>query len=234
MWAYWARNCGTIANEVNPGMSEAQPPAESGMSRRLEFLTTVVLAGAGLASAWASFQGGLWDRQEAEYYAVSNAGLTESSQLLIQSGQQAGVSAALFLQWLDATANNQPVRSEVIANHMPPWFAGEFARWRMTVPAELDKMVPNAPLPDFTSPTFARASKARAEADTARRRAEYAGSTGDAYDAANVVLATALFLAGIASILSDVGKRRAIVLLGGALTVAAIVAMAMTPMLMPG
>lgn len=46
--------------------------------RGFEFLTALVLAPAGPASAWASFQGGLWDKRESGQQAGANAHLTES------------------------------------------------------------------------------------------------------------------------------------------------------------
>lgn len=87
---------------------------------RFKFTTALVLAVAGLASAWASFQGGLWDKLESEQYALANSHLTESSQLLIRSGQEQAFGAALFLQWLDAMSNKQEKRAKIIEHHMPP------------------------------------------------------------------------------------------------------------------
>lgn len=212
----------------------ARAVAEAATESRLELLTALVLASAGLASAWASFQGGLWDKREAEYYARTNSALTESSQLFLRSGQEQGTSAALFLQWLDASANGQTLRADVIANHMPPWFAGEFARWRKALPTDLSTLRPNSPLPAFEGPSLARSQQMQARAEAARVEAERAGRTGDGYDVSNVILATALFLAGIASILHRPTARRLVVLLGGVLALGAIVAMVMMPALAPG
>jgi hypothetical protein len=203
-------------------------------ARRLEVMTAIALGSAGLASAWASFQGGMWDQEENANFAISNASLTESSQLLIRSGQEAGINAAMFLQWLDARTSNQPFRAEVIANHMPRWFAGEFNRWRQALPSEMEALSSSAALPDFTSPSLALAMAARQDAEKARKKAEAAGRTGDTYDVANVILATALFLSGIASILPRLAERRVMIVLSVLLTVGAVIAMAMTESLMPG
>lgn len=201
--------------------------------RRLEIPIAIVLAAAGLASAWASFQGGSWDKQETGSMAISNSYLTESSQLLIRGGQEQAVGAALFLQWLDAMSDRQQQRAEVIANHMPPWFAGEFARWRAALPADLSTLEPNAPLPVFTGPSLAAAQVAREKSDTARREADAAGRTGDRYDTANVILATALFLAGISSVLHRPNGRRLVVLLAGLLTAGAVISMMLTDVRLP-
>ena len=202
--------------------------------RRLDVLIATVLAIAGLASAWASFQGGIWDKQEAESYALSNSYLTESSQLLIRSGQEAAVSAGLFLQWLDAKTDRQDVRASVIANLMPWWFSEEFERWQVALPKNLEALKPNAPLPVFKGPSLSAAQTARAQSDAARREAETASRIGDRYDVANVVLATALFLAGISSVLRRPDGQMLVVVLAGVLTAGSVVALMFTEIKLPG
>ncbi len=197
--------------------------------RRFELTTALVLAVAGLASAWASFQGGLWDKLESEQYALANSHLTESSQLLIRSGQEQAVGAALFLQWLDAMSDKQEKRAKVIEYHMPPWFADEFANWRKQLPADLETVEPNAPLPRFTGPSLEKAVSERAASDSARAEAQQAGNNGDTYDIANVVLAVSLFLAGITSVLRSRRGKQIVMGLAGQLTITAVVAMTMAP-----
>lgn len=223
------------AGPDNPADSRQDDATEagSGYDRRFEFATALVLAVAGLASAWASFQGGLWDKRESEQYASANAYLTESSQLMIRSGQEQAVSAALFLQWLDAVSDRQDKRAKVIESHMPAWFAGEFAAWRARLPAELESVAPNAQLPRFHGPSLEKAVAARKASDTARDAAHRAGDNGDTFDIANVVLAVALFLAGITSVLHSRRGKQMVMALAGALTLAAVAAMLLAPSLLP-
>jgi hypothetical protein len=193
-----------------------------------EISIALVLAIAGLASAWATFQGGIWDKRASESYALSNSFLTESSQHLIRSGQEQAVAAALLLQYIDARSDNQTPRAEFIASHMPPWFAEDFDRWRRDLPENFKKIAPSVQLPDFKGPSLAAAQATRAKSDAAQRAATEAGKIGDSYGIANVVLATALFLAGISSVLLRKAGRRLVLALAGALTVAAIVLMIFT------
>jgi hypothetical protein len=220
---------------MNAPTGSGEPPAgdasttQSGLPPRFEFVFAIVLALAGLASAWASFQGSKWDKVESEQYALSNAHLTESSQLHIRSGQEQTVAAALFLQWLDATSDGQQLRAAIIENHMPPWFSGEFAAWRASLPADLAQMPPHSPLPEFKGPSLQTALKERTLSDTALRAARSAGKNGDLYDVANVVLATALFLAGIGAVLHSPRGRKLVMVLAAALTTTVVVAMLFTP-----
>jgi hypothetical protein len=213
-------------------LAAGDTPAERA-ERRFEFTTALVLAAAGLASAWASFQGGLWDKMESEQYAISNAHLTESSQLMLRSGQEQAVSAALFLQWLDATSDRQDKRAKIIESHMPAWFAGEFAAWRLRLPTDMEKVAANAPLPRFHGPSLEKAVAERNASDAARSEARRAGDNGDTYDIANVVLAVALFLAGITSVLRSRRGKHMVMALAGALSLAAVAAMLLAPSLLP-
>jgi hypothetical protein len=225
---------GSVDTELVAGEGrDSSSPAESRNEPIFEFTTAFILAVAGLASAWASFQGGLWDKLESEKYASANAYLTESSQLMIRSGQEQSVTAALFLQWLDAKSDRQEKRASIIENHMPPWFAGEFAAWRAQLPEDLAAIAPNAPLPRFYGPSLEKAVARRTASDTARAEAESAGRSGDTYDIANVVLAMGLFLAGITSVLRSRRGRHVVMGLAAALTMAAVVSMFLAPSLLP-
>lgn len=201
--------------------------------RRLEVWTAIVLAVAGLASAWASFQGGIWDKAEAEGYAEASTLTTESSRLFTRAGQEESVFAALFLQYMDATADGQTQRAEFVKNHMPPPFRGEFDAWHAKQPADIFDVPPNSQLPDFSGPSRKLADEKRLEALQRQADARRAGRVGDRYDIANVVLATALFLAGIGTVLHRPRGQRLILSLAGLLTVAAIIQMFTSPMQLP-
>jgi hypothetical protein len=134
---------------------------------------------------------------------------------------------------MDAMAQGQPLRAEVIAAHLPTHFAPRFEAWRAALPEDLAGMPPDTALPDFTGPSLGMARAKQAAADAARLAAERAGRAGDTYDASNVVLATALFLAGIATVLRGARARLLVVALGGLLAAASLAAMLMAPALTP-
>ncbi|WP_374390070.1 hypothetical protein [Sandaracinobacter sp.] len=216
--------------------SEEPAPAADpqGPGRRFELATAISLAVAGLLSAWATYQAGLWDKREAQARATANADLTESSQLMLRAGQEEAMNTAMFLQWLNALADDQPLRADVLRHHFPRAFAPEFERWRKAQPADIRTVPAKSVLPDFTGPSLADARAARRRADLATADADLSGQVGDSYDVANVVLATALFLAGIATVLPGRIARRLPVALAALLTIAALVAMLVTPAQLPG
>lgn len=200
--------------------------------RRLEVWTAIVLAIAGLASAWASFQGGIWAKEETENFAAANALTTESARLFTRAGQEESVFAALFLQYLDAVADGQDKRAAFVRNHMPPHFSRAFEAWRATRPANVFDAPPHSKLPDFSGPSRKLAEEKRVEAVRVQGEAHRAGHVGDRYEIANVILATALFLAGIGTILEQPRAHRLVLVLAGLLTAAAIAQMLLTPMQM--
>jgi hypothetical protein len=202
-------------------------------ARDYQVVTAITLATAGLLSAWATYQSGLWDKRELEARATANARLTEASELMLRAGQEEAVNSTMFLEWIDALAAGQTLRAEVLESHFPVSFSSAFARWRVTQPANMATASPEARMPDFTGPSRAAARSARASARQALVDAEASGQVGARYDVANVVLATALFLAGIGTALpSDVARWLPLVL-ASCLTVAAGFAMAFTAVAIP-
>jgi hypothetical protein len=201
--------------------------------RSFHVVTAITLALAGLLSGWATYQAGLWDKRENAARAMSNARLTEASELMLRAGQEEAMNTAMFLQWMDALAENQPLRADVLQAHFPPAFAAAFARWRAAQPSDLRRAAPDSVLPDFSGPSLGLARAARAASRQAIDEAEASGRAGDSYDIANVVLATALFLAGIGTALPARRARQLPLMLAVGLTLAIAALMMFTPVEMP-
>lgn len=201
--------------------------------RSFHVITAITLAVAGLLSAWATYQAGLWDKRESAARAMSNARLTEASELMLRAGQEEAMNTIMFLQWMDALAEGQPLRADVLQAHFPRGFADAFARWRAAQPRDIRRAAPESVLPDFTGPSRRLAQVARAQSRQAIGEAEASMRVGDSYDIANVVLATSLFLAGIGTALPARQARQLPLILAACLTLAIAVGMALTPVEMP-
>lgn len=202
-------------------------------SRDFQITTALTLATAGLLSAWATYQSGLWDKDELEARTRANARLTEASELNLRAGQEEAINSAMFLEWIEALADSQPLRANVLQSHFPQPFAATFATWRAAQPADMSTASARTRLPDFTGPSRAAAKAAKRQSLTATREAETSGQIGDTYDVANVILATSLFLAGIGTALPAAGGRWLPLVLAMCLAAAAGVAMALTPLVVP-
>jgi hypothetical protein len=214
-----------------PGADDETAPDD--LHRSFHVITAITLAVAGLLSAWATYQAGLWDRRENAARAMSNARLTEASELMLRAGQEEAMNTTMFLQWMDALAEGQPLRADVVKAHFPRTFAASFAHWRAAQPRDIRRAAPDSTLPDFTGPSRGRAQAARAQSRQAIGEAEASGRVGDSYDIANVVLATSLFLAGIGTALPARQSRQLPLILATCLTLATAVAMVFIPVEMP-
>jgi hypothetical protein len=195
--------------------------------------TALTLAIAGLLSAWATYQSGLWDKRELAARRHANARLTEASELNLRAGQEEAINTAMFLEWIEALADDQPLRANVLQSHFPQAFASAFATWRAGQPADISTASARTRLPDFTGPSRARAKAAKAQSLSATSEAETSGQIGATYDVANVVLATSLFLAGIGTALPPEKARWLPVALAIFLTAAAGLALVLTPVQVP-
>lgn len=206
----------------------AAPP----VPRWLDAATAILLSGAGLVSAWASYQAALWGGIQASHYTLATAKLTEASRLSIEDGQAAALDAGLFVSWLDAAAVGDTRRMVFFERRFGPQMAGPFRAWRATLPADLkDARVPEAS-PEMLR--ILRAHGANAEALRKAARAEFAAGEaanghGDRYTMATVILSLALFLSGISPLLRRNRARVAVLAMAAALGIAATVFIALLP-----
>src|SRR5262249_12364504 len=82
------------------------------MERRLELVSTVLLAVAALATAWAAYQSRQWTgEQSGGYSRATTARLTENRSAAL-ANRQVQIDVATFIQWLDAPAqpDDEPAR----------------------------------------------------------------------------------------------------------------------------
>jgi hypothetical protein len=214
-----------------PGAADDIAPDHS--HRSFHVVTAITLAAAGLLSAWATYQAGLWDKRENAARAISNAQLTEASDLMLRAGQEEAMNTIMFLQWMDALAEGQQLRADVVRSHFPRSFAASFARWRAAQPRDIRQAAPDSVLPDFAGPSRGLAQAARARSRQAIGEAEASRRVGDSYDIANVVLATSLFLAGIGTALPARQARQLPLILAACLTLAIALIMLFTPVETP-
>jgi hypothetical protein len=220
-----------MVSPVAPGADDGVTPDHP--HRSFHVVTAITLAAAGLLSAWATYQAGLWDKRENAARAMSNAQLAEASELMLRAGQEEAMNTIMFLQWMDALAEGQPLRADVLEAHFPRTFAAAFAHWRAAQPRDIRRAAPDSVLPDFTGPSRGLAQAARARSRKAIGEAEASRRVGDSYDIANVVLATALFLAGIGTALPARQARQLPLILAACLTLGIAVTMLFTPVETP-
>jgi hypothetical protein len=181
--------------------------------RRLELATTVLLAVAAVATAWAAYQSARWHGQQAEAQSASVAARVESTRAANVANRQGQIDVALFTQWVDAYARDETELAGFYRKRFRPEFKPAFAAWVATRP----RTNPDAPLSPFALPQYKLEASAQAERLEAQAAAALATvgqyiQRADNYSLTVVLFAASLFFAGISTRLPSSTSR--IVVLG--------------------
>jgi hypothetical protein len=189
--------------------------AEERRARRVELLTTVLLAVAAVATAWSTYQSTLWRGEQAAESTKATAAHIESSQASTRAGQLTQVDIATFTQWVDADVAGNRRLARFYRRRFRSEFRPAFAAWIATSP----RTNPTAPLSPFAMHQYRVAEAVRAgrlntaagvHADAAGEANQRAGN----YVLALVLFAVALFFAGMATKLRSPGKQEVLLVLG--------------------
>ena len=189
--------------------------AEERRQRRVELLTTVLLAVAAVATAWSTYQSTLWRGEQAADSTKATAAHIESSQASTRAGQLTQVDIATFTQWVDADVAGNRRLAQFYRRRFRKEFRPAFAAWIATSP----RTNPMAPLSPFAMRQYRVAEEVRAgrlntaagvHADEAGEANQRAGN----YVLALVLFAVALFFAGMATKLRSPSKQEVLLVLG--------------------
>jgi hypothetical protein len=188
---------------------------DSGRQRRVELFATILLAVAAVATAWSTYQSTRWRGEQAVSTSKGTAARIESSEAATRAGQLTQIDIATFVQWTDAHVTGNRELAAFYRRRFRPEFKPAFAAWIATVPFTS----PNAPLSPFAMPEYSvseavRSSQQNAEAGGHSDDAELANQRADNYVLAVVLLASALFFAGISTKLHRLRQREALLTLG--------------------
>jgi hypothetical protein len=191
---------------VNPG---------SGREHWVELLATILLAVAAVATAWSTYQSTQWRGEQAVSTSKGTAARIESSEAATRAGQLTQVDIATFVQWTDAHVTGDDELAEFYRRRFRPEFQPAFDAWLGAKPFTN----PDAPLTPFAMPEYrvsesARSSQLNAQAGARSVEAEQANERADNYVLAVVLLASALFFAGISTKLHAERQREALLGLG--------------------
>lgn len=165
-----------------------------------EILATIILAIATLATAWSGYQSARWSGVQAADYSRASALRVESSRASTAAGQLTQVDIGLFTNWINAYAQDNQKLVHFYQSRFRAEFKPAFEAWLATDP----KNNPNAPPSPFALPEYQLAKEAEAaelqtQAELMFITANDANEIADRYVLNTVILASVLFLAGLAS-----------------------------------
>jgi hypothetical protein len=198
--------------------------------RRVELATTVLLAVAAVATAWAAYQSARWHGEQAKGQSASIAARVESTRAAAEANRQAQIDVALFTQWVDAFARDETELAGFYRKRFRPEFQPAFRAWVATRP----RTNPDAPLSPFAMPqyklaTIAQADRLEAQAAAASESVGQYIQRADNYSLTVVLFAASLFFAGISTRLPSSTSRIVILGLGYALFLGSLIWIATFP-----
>ena len=150
-----------IARAVN-----VSADAQEGRHTHIEWLSTLLLAMAAIATAWSTYQSAQWRGEQASNTGKSTAARIESSEASTRAGQLTQIDIATFVQWTDATVGGNPALARFYRERFRPEFRTAFDAWILTDPLANH----DAPKTPFAMPQYRVAERRPAPAGRAGRR----------------------------------------------------------------
>ena len=165
-----------------------------------EIIATIILAVATLATAWSGYQSARWSGVQAANYSRASASRVESSRASSIAGQQMQIDIGLFTNWINAYADDNQELADFYQARFREEFNPAFDAWLLTNP----KNNPDAPKSPFAMQEYSLAKNKEAEALEVKageffNAAEESNEIADRYVLDTVILASVLFLAGLAT-----------------------------------
>lgn len=177
----------------------AGPSRAELLERWTEILSALMLGLVAMATAWSGYQSARWGGVQSTKYSEASALRVESTRASTLAGQQMQIDVGLFTNWINAFADeNEPLES-FYRERFRKEFMPAFEAWVATDPANN----PEAPSSPFVMPEYQLAASQQAQdleqraADTFEEGKE-ANQQSDDYILNAVIVASVLFLAGIA------------------------------------
>jgi hypothetical protein len=190
----------------------------------------VLLALVTIVTAWAGYAAAKWSTESRVQLAKAATLRAQASRDDLEAMELRNFDSSTFQTWFTAYVQNNPSAEAVAIRRFRPEFKVAFDAWRATNP----DTNPNAPpgptyMPEYKQPQKDQADALDHTADETFASGETAGGYADDYVRITVILAAVLFLIGIGSTFQLFGARYALVAVGLALLVFALVLILQRP-----
>jgi hypothetical protein len=202
----------------------------SGPRDSLEFLVTVLLVVAAVATSWSSYQATRWHGEQAQATSRTNSIRIEAARASGLAEAQTQIDVATFIAWADADQNGEQALADFYVERFRPEFGVAFQAWLQSEPFTN----PDAPETPFATPEYR--VEAQIDADRLDKDEQTSAAQVRSYIqvASNYVLtvvlyAVVLFFAGISTKISSRRLGAIMLVCGLAVLAAAIIWVATLP-----
>ncbi|MCU0261858.1 MAG: hypothetical protein MUE78_12635 [Ilumatobacteraceae bacterium] len=194
--------------------------SERTLSRRAIELVAVALLGlATVGSAWCAFQASEWNDQQTLAIRDSNQATIKQSAAYSLGAQKVSYDATVIASYAEALFDDDQQRIDLYRELLiRPDLVPFLEQWQAQ--AQAGDQPPNLfENEEYLTAQFAEVEQYEADILAANQRAEDAGSNGDQYVLTTVLLATALFFAGVTTSFKGM-LPRIILVVGASLVIA--------------
>ena len=196
----------------------------------IETVGALILSLAALLTSWSGYQAGRWNGVMATSFSQAGALRVESTRAADVAGRQTQIDLQLFSSWLDAYAVGNQRLADFYRARFRDEFRPAFEVWIASQPlTNPDALRSPFDQPEYQLAATAKAQRLEAEASAAYERGTQANQIGDEYVFNAVLLALALFFAGIASRFAWLAVKGALLGMGLLLLLIGLVTIALFP-----
>ena len=198
--------------------------------KRIEAAAALLLSLAAVATAWTGYQANRWNGEQAKAAGRTSALRIGATRAENVANDQTQVDIALYSQWADAFTSGNNALEQFVRDRFRPEFKPAFDAWLATNPLTTS----GAPSTPFAMSEYRVAAKQQAIAIDRQANAsalavqEYIQRSAN-YVLGVLLLAVALFFAGISTKLTSDRLRVAMLAIGWLVFVGTVVWMATSP-----
>jgi hypothetical protein len=198
----------------------------------LDFLSTLLLCIAGLATSWVTYQSARWSGAQAARFTEANTLRTDAGSMRSSAGQLAEADLAVFEAWVTAAVEGREKLQALERSRFRPEFRPAFEAWLATDPFN-NAHAPPSPfaMPEYRSKLGDSARALEAASGRAFTEAEADVRHSDLYTLDAVIFASVLFFAGMAPQAAAESGRIALLLFAAAGCVLGIIHIIQYPVL---
>jgi hypothetical protein len=182
-------------------MAEHHPNTDSQRNRRLETISTIILATATVLSSWCAFQASQWNGEQ--YFRIDDENIADNKRLqqeIIAVQRRAG-ETNFFMYYLEAMADKNVKRVAFLASKFPPHLKVATDKWLETDPLN-NPDAPKSPfqMKEYIIPELEEAKQYALQAAEFKKQANEADRTSDNYLFLSIIISMALFFTGLSGI----------------------------------
>lgn len=194
--------------------------ADEGSPRtdRVEFLVTVLLVLAAVATSWSSYQATRWHGEQAQATSRTNAIRIDAARASSLAEAQMEIDVATFIAWADADQGGDPALAAFYLERFRPEFAVAFNAWIATGPLT-ESSAPETPfaMEEYQVESREKAAELDDKAEKSAAEVRLDIQRASNYVLTVVLYAVALFFAGMSTKIAN--RRLRIVMLASGFAV---------------